>query len=94
MQSVSSRIWTGVAMSISYDDNHYTTGTSIKKKEKERYTSSSKYCVLHRYREISTKMYVYNIVSPNVSLFLLQACCIFVWTCLYVCYKYFINFVF
>ena len=28
MQSVSSRIWTGVAVSISYDDNHYTTGTT------------------------------------------------------------------
>ena len=28
MQSVSSRIWTPVAVSISYDDNHYTTGTS------------------------------------------------------------------
>ena len=27
MQSVSSRIWTRVAVSISYDDNHYTTGT-------------------------------------------------------------------
>ena len=27
MQSVSSRIWTLVAVSISYDDNHYTTGT-------------------------------------------------------------------
>ena len=27
MQSVSSRIWTRVAMSISYDNNHYTTGT-------------------------------------------------------------------
>ena len=26
MQSVSSRIWTRVAMSIFYDDNHYTTG--------------------------------------------------------------------
>ena len=30
MQSVSSRIWTHVAVSMSYDDNHYTTGTSIK----------------------------------------------------------------
>ena len=30
MQSVSSRIWTHVAESISYDDNHYTTGTSYK----------------------------------------------------------------
>ena len=28
MQSVSSRTWTRVAMSISYDDNHYTTVTS------------------------------------------------------------------
>ena len=27
MQSASSRIWTRVAVSISYDDNHYTTGT-------------------------------------------------------------------
>ena len=26
MQSVSSRIWTRVAVFISYDDNHYTTG--------------------------------------------------------------------
>ena len=28
MQSVSSRIWTRVAVFISYDDNHYPTGTS------------------------------------------------------------------
>ena len=27
MQSVSSKIWTRVAVSISYDNNHYTTGT-------------------------------------------------------------------
>ena len=27
MQSVSYRIWTRVAVSISYDDNDYTTGT-------------------------------------------------------------------
>ena len=31
MQSFLSRIWTRVSVSISYDDNHYTTGTSIKK---------------------------------------------------------------
>ena len=30
MQSVSSRIWTRVAVSISYDDNDYTTGTSTR----------------------------------------------------------------
>ena len=29
MQSVTSRIWTHVAVSISHDDNHYTTGTSL-----------------------------------------------------------------
>ena len=28
MQSVSARIWTRVAVFISYDDNHYTTGIS------------------------------------------------------------------
>ena len=28
MQSVSSRIWTRVAVFISYDDNYYTMGTS------------------------------------------------------------------
>ena len=28
MQSISSWIWTRVAVSISYDDNDYTTGTS------------------------------------------------------------------
>ena len=30
MQSVSSRIWTRVAVSISYDDNHYTTVAQTK----------------------------------------------------------------
>ena len=29
MQSVSSRIWTRVAVSISYNDNHYTTGSDV-----------------------------------------------------------------
>ena len=28
MQTLLSRIWTRVAVSISYDDNYYTTGTS------------------------------------------------------------------
>ena len=30
IQSVPSRIWTRVAVSNSYDDNHYTTGTSTR----------------------------------------------------------------
>ena len=29
MKSTSSRIWTSVTVSISYNDNHYTTGTSL-----------------------------------------------------------------
>ena len=29
MQSISSRVWTRVAVSISYDDNHYTAGTTV-----------------------------------------------------------------
>ena len=29
MQSVSSRIWTRIAVFISYGDNDYTTGTAI-----------------------------------------------------------------
>ena len=29
MQSVSSRIWTRVTVTISYDDNHYTTGVTL-----------------------------------------------------------------
>ena len=29
MQSISSRIWTRVDMSISYDNNHCSTGTSF-----------------------------------------------------------------
>ena len=44
MQSVSSRIWTRVAVSISYDDNDYTTGTSNPTKMKAD-TSTSKYIV-------------------------------------------------
>ena len=35
MQSVSSRIWTRVAVSISNDDNHYTMGTYSKRYQKE-----------------------------------------------------------
>ena len=31
MQSLRSRIWTRVAVFICYDDNHYTTGTSMRK---------------------------------------------------------------
>ena len=35
MQSASFRIWTRIAVSISYDDNHYTTGTSITRNDNQ-----------------------------------------------------------
>ena len=40
MQSVLSRIWTHVTMSISYDDNHYTTGTSLSSQLSVKYVVS------------------------------------------------------
>ena len=46
MQTASHRVWTQVAMSISYNDNHYTTSTykinqvNTKKKELKTYVSS------------------------------------------------------
>ena len=40
MLSVSSRIWTRVAVSISYDDNDYTTGTSREEKGRKGETDS------------------------------------------------------
>ena len=40
MQSISSRIWTRVAVSISYDDNHYTTGTESERNRARSQTLS------------------------------------------------------
>ena len=45
MQSVSSMIWTRVAVSISYDDNDYTTGTY-----------NSRYAI----KPNQTKSYIFN----------------------------------
>ena len=50
-------------------------------------------CTLCRNRLISTGMCVYNFVFLNVILLLMQACCIFVWTCLCFCCKYCVCFV-
>ena len=41
MQSVSSRIWTRIAVFISYGDNDYTTGTSTKQKSSRRYPAKT-----------------------------------------------------
>ena len=37
MQSVSSRIWTRVAVFISYDDNNYTTGKIMNREFRDRF---------------------------------------------------------
>ena len=49
MQSVSSRIWTRVAVFISYDDNDYTTGTS----RVERYRGRRIFLVRNGYFQIN-----------------------------------------
>ena len=46
MQSVSSRIWTCVAVSISYDDNHYTTCTSNAVYNQNTIDRWMKWCIL------------------------------------------------
>ena len=61
MQSVTTRIWTRVAVSIFFDDNHYTTGTSLtsfhsnnKRKEerkKQEVTSVMAYLKVQNERE-------------------------------------------
>ena len=61
MQSVSSRIWTRVAVSIFYDDNHYTTGTSkfiiiIRKK----YPTSRLICILYRLKYLIKSVNIGN----------------------------------
>ena len=55
MQSVSSRTWTRVAVSISYDDNHYATGTS-----KRNFTSINEFQImqgLHLWKIILKKYF-------------------------------------
>ena len=44
MQLPWSRIWTCFAVSISYDDNHYTTGSSAERKIYFRWFFLSEYC--------------------------------------------------
>ena len=44
MQSVSSRIWTRVVVSISNDDNHYTTSTSIMSESDTMFNERDRRC--------------------------------------------------
>ena len=55
MQSVRSRIWTGVAVSISCDNNHYTMGSNDHAGDKVTVT---KRCQLH---DFTILIYIYHI---------------------------------
>ena len=60
MQSVSSRIWTRVAVFISYNDNNYTTGTSLIRTDSLRTPTDTHSLSLSLYIYI----YIYHHVVP------------------------------
>ena len=66
MQSVSSRIWTRIAVSISYDDNQYTTSTSSDEAETVDYIVEF----------TCTQCLFYNI-SPEAILYILEMVVLF-----------------
>ena len=59
MQSVSSRIWTRVAVSISCDDNHYTTGTSYKSRINIYKFSTDTGCILEDLTDGENRAHLY-----------------------------------
>ena len=63
MQSVSPRIWSRVAESISYDDNHYTTGTSNKYTKLIRLYKNNYFAVFN-YKLVG---WVFHVISTFVS---------------------------
>ena len=67
MQSVSSRIWTRFAVSISCDDNYYTTGTSTLINPYDAFLSLVSRGVLRRNVPDRTKVFPDDkIVSPII----------------------------
>ena len=76
MQSVSSRIWTRVALSISYDNNHYSTGTCRENfwlilfpKQltlSEMLTASKDLSYVNKYCTTSSSLYLYLIFRPTL----------------------------
>ena len=64
MQSVSSKIWTRVIVSISYDDNHYTTSTS------SRLYGSFQVHQLHLESTSSSYSIAFLILGEDLSIFL------------------------
>ena len=67
MQSVSSRIWTRVAVSISYDDNHYTTDYDGWQRSVEDYAVVMCVCVCVCVRACVCVRYINNMKSHERS---------------------------
>ena len=65
MQSVSSRIWTRVAVSISYDDNHYTTGTSLNTKSKITVVNIKTKKVIQEYLKLAQILIISGTIYPT-----------------------------
>ena len=80
MQLAWSRIWTRVAVSISYDDNHCTTGILVityltqqgtvkwnkKMKNKNKKINATRNNNLKQYRGIATEIHYIDYIPPSV----------------------------
>ena len=66
MQSVSSRIWTRDAVSISYDDYNYTTGTSKQVTVPYQYLKPSNYMQKKNELRIVSKYYPQNKFTNHI----------------------------
>ena len=60
MQSVSSRIWTRITVSISYDDDHYTTGRYI-------------YIYIYTYVCVCIYIYIYSCINKSLKTFFYES---------------------
>ena len=76
MQSVSSRIWTGDAVSISYDDNYNATGTSKESPMFLRcFDSPQKRQILFEIY-FSTQMYIYACIYIYIYIYICEYVCV------------------
>ena len=66
MQLVSARIWTRVTVSISYEDNHYTKGTSINGRVMLTRIMNIKYQYLKLFNSVPKLNYWYYIVLLGI----------------------------
>ena len=77
MQSVTSRIWTHVAVSISSDNNHYTMGTSFISIYQSIYLVNGavlrKWALQYKYAETNKLSWYWEVISKQVYFY----CCEF-----------------